>query len=338
MKYKLNLDKLLVIAGVIAILVVGVFFIWWNSNSGVIEISNDTSAQGEGLSSGSPITGVICERMHRRPVAVMLAADPVARPVSGIGQADIMFEMPVTPDGVTRMMAVYQCQYPKEIGSIRSARMDFIPFVKGLDALYAHWGGEKEALERLDAGVVDNVDAMKYEGTTFFRKSYRRRPHNGFTSLDLLLERAENLNYSLDNTFDGYLHMERDFSRTISNIATDIQIPYASPFNVSWQYDEQDGVYRRLRNGTKEIDANTDKQVSARVVIIMETTSRPLDRDYNRVIVTGEGTAKIYQGGIVVSGKWKKNEESNGKLFFLDSNGDEIIFLPGPIWIEIITK
>src|SRR5437870_3059468 len=75
----------------------------------------------------SSIAGLKCDNAQRRPVAVMMPSDPEAKPLSGISAADLVMEMPVTPNGVTRFMAIFQCQTPKEIGSVRSAREDFIP-------------------------------------------------------------------------------------------------------------------------------------------------------------------------------------------------------------------
>ena len=96
------------------------------------------SSSGETVKKPSSIAGLNCETAQRRPVAVMLASDPEARPLSGIGQADVVVEMPVTPNGVTRYMAIYQCQTPKEIGSVRSAREDFVPLAAGFSIIYAH--------------------------------------------------------------------------------------------------------------------------------------------------------------------------------------------------------
>ena len=78
------------------------------------------------------------DQLGGRPASSELY-DPEARPLSGIGQADVIIEMPVTPNSVTRFMAVYQCQTPKEIGSVRSAREDFIPLAAGFNTIYAHW-------------------------------------------------------------------------------------------------------------------------------------------------------------------------------------------------------
>ena len=147
LNFRISLNKILITAGVVALVFIISFFIWWNKEITVTGL-NPWQAQPGPKSS---VSGLECANADRRPLAVMMAGDPETRPLAGIGQADIVFEMPVTPDGITRFMAVFQCEDPKEIGSIRSAREDFIPLAAGLGAIYAHWGGEKEALEKLDS-------------------------------------------------------------------------------------------------------------------------------------------------------------------------------------------
>jgi len=55
----------------------------------------------------SPISGLACQDYDRRPIAVMLANDPATRPLSGLKDADLVFEMQVVEDSITRLMAVY---------------------------------------------------------------------------------------------------------------------------------------------------------------------------------------------------------------------------------------
>src|SRR3989344_32947 len=209
--FKLSLNKILIGAGAVALVFVVAFFVWWNKEITITGLNplKDTSGPK------SSIAGLECANAGRRPVAVMIAGDPETRPLSGLGQADMVFEMPVTPNGITRFMAVFQCEEPKEIGSIRSAREDFIPLAASLGAILAHWGGEKEALGKLDSGIINNIDAMKYEGTVFYRKNSRPRPHNGFTDTKLLLEKANALGYGLLNDFEGYLHESKGIKRNL---------------------------------------------------------------------------------------------------------------------------
>src|SRR3989344_9196288 len=334
-----NLNKLLILSGIVALGFISAFFFWWQR--GEILINNDdlSGQTSVGLFPASSISGVECENSERRPIAVMLSSDLVTRPLSGISQADIVFEMPVTPGGVTRMMAVYQCEEPSEIGSVRSAREDFIPLASSLGAIYAHWGGEKEALQKLNNHAVDNIDAMKYENQYFYRKGTLPQPHNGFTNFEKLMAGAEDLNYKIDDSFSGYLHAEKPAPKNLANIADAISVNYPNPFNINWLYDSTDNNYRRLRGGQPETDKNSGNQVVSSSVILMKTTSKSISKDYISVVVSGGGEAVIYQNGMKIVGKWGKDANRlDSKLFFYDTEGKEIEFVPGKMWVEIVTR
>lgn len=329
---RFNLNKALVIAGVAALIIAGIFLIWWNKK---IEINIGPGRRTD-LSS---IAGLACDNYNQRPISVMLASDPEARPLSGIDEADMVFEMPVTPNGVTRLMAFFQCQEPSEIGSVRSAREDFIPLAAGLKSIYAHWGGEKEALDELNGKIMDNINALKYDGTYFYRKKEIKPPHNGFTSFDRLISVSKELNYSLDNQFEGYPHEKEASGKNLSNLADTIDVNYPPPNDVRWVYDEKSRLYLRSRNGLPEIDKNSREQVSSSVVILMSTSSSFLRDQYITVKVTGEGSAQIYQDGILINGTWKKDASHlDSKLYFYDDGDKEINFAPGKIWVEIISQ
>lgn len=285
----------------------------------------------------SVITGLACSNSSRRPVAVMIAGDREARPLSAISQADLVIEMLAAPNGITRFMAVYQCAEPIEIGSVRSARDGFTDLAGSFDVIFAHWGGEHGALARLDGHVIDNIDAMKYEGTVFYRKKGIKPPHNGFTSFDLLWGKAKDLKYRLDNKFSGYPHKEGSGIKNLANLVDHININYPTPFGSEWKYDSKMNDYARYRDGQKETDVNGG-EVRAGIVVVMKTTSTRLRDQYVDVKVYGEGDATVYQNGVSVRGKWKKDRSGgiSSKLFFYDSAGKEIEFAPGKIWIEIV--
>lgn len=317
-----------------ALILVLIFLFWWQSK----EIEIDKDGRGKTIDNlpRSSISGLPCENSNRRPISIMMAADPETRPLSGVSEADIVFEMPVTPNGITRFMAVFQCNDPPEIGSIRSARNDFIPLAYGLKSIYAHWGGEREVLQKLNAQIIDNIDAMKYEGTVFYRKNGVPMPHNGFTNLARIIDQAQKLGYDLNNSFNGYIHEEKELKKNISNLTNEINIAYPAPYNVKWIYNDQKDDYKRYRDGQPELDKNNSEQVSVRVVVVIKTTSKYLNKDYISIETQGSGEAIIYQGGISISGKWQKDlSVLDSKLSFYDNNKEEIKFLPGKIWVEI---
>jgi len=321
---------------IILIILVIAGFLFWKLGGRSINIGS-SSQQTTNKDNVNPITGEKCENYNRRPIAVMLATDPETRPLSGISQADLVVEMLVT-NTITRLMAVYVCETPEEIGSARSARHDYIPLAMGWDAIYAHWGGSHYALDKLDKGIMDNIDAMVNPYNAFWQKSGMPMPHNGFTTMERLLNAAEKLGYRLTNKFEGYPHLKLDEASSEALEKGRLIIGYSGHFKVSYEYNKEENIYRRWRDNLREIDKNNNNQAEANVVVIMRADSRMIEPpNYNDVDVEGEGEAIIYQNGVEIKGFWKKEGTySKSKLKFLNDKGKEIEFASGKIWLEIV--
>lgn len=288
----------------------------------------------------NPLTGETCDEGDRRPMAVMLAADHVARPLLGLVEADIVVEMPALTNGITRYMAVFACSRPDEIGSIRSARHDFLPFVKSFDAIFAHWGGSSFALDILKNASVDNIDSIKNPFDAFWRRNEKAAPHNGFTSFTRLLTAAQKLGYRTDaTTAKGYPHIGDEAALEVDQ---NISLGYPRPYNVDFAYDHTLNAYRRWRGGEREVDERSGAQVEVKNVIVMVSPTKQINADYNEVDVEGQGEAVIYRNGEVIKGSWKRATETYGAgqeddtYYFLDTKGKEIGFVPGKIWISVV--
>src|SRR3989338_6075319 len=227
----------------------------------------------------------------------MLPADQKARPLYGISQADLVVEMPVLTDGITRYMALFSCEEPAEIGAMRSARHDFLPFAKSFDAIYAHWGGSYLALDLLNKKVMDNLDALKNPFDAFYRKSGRLAPHNGFTSFSALKNAIEKFGYRLESQAASYPRIKDEGALSANQ---NISIGYPYPYNVDFTYDYKTNSYKRFRGNEKEIDAGDQKQVEVKNVIVMTAESRQINPDYNDVDVEGEGKLAVYRNGEVI--------------------------------------
>jgi hypothetical protein len=146
---------------------------------------------------------------------------------------------------------------------------------------------------------------------------------------------AKNLGYRLNNKFVGYPHLAEDVSQIKK--AKTLDIGYAGSYEVKYFYDPVSNSYLRWRGGTKEIDRNSGNQVAAKNVVIMRAPSRQIEGQYNDVGVEGEGKAMVYRQGEEIAATWKKDAKNQtSKLFFYDSTGQEIKFVPGQIWIEVV--
>lgn len=283
-----------------------------------------------------------CQDSTRRSIAVMMPTDAITRPLSGISQADIVFEMPVIQDGITRLMAVYGCNVPTEIGSIRSARHDYIDLAHSVDAIYVHWGGSHYALDRLKDGLTDEIDALVNPSNVFYRKNNIPAPHNGFTNGEKILAIAEKLKFRMENKFKGFQRMdcEKESGESAKcKGATDgtLKIGYPGEFRVEYKYDASANSYQRSRGGKKEIDRNNKKQVTAKNVVVMYSQTKQIERDYNDVELDGQGKAEFYINGRKIDGVWKMVSTSVAALLhFYNSSGEDIKFATGNIWVEVM--
>ncbi len=273
-----------------------------------------------------------------RSIGVMLAGDSTVRPLSGIGQADIVIEMPVITGGINRFLAIFQCTDAPEIGSIRSARDDFIPVAAAFDAVYGHWGGSHFALDKLKKGVIDNIDALQNPYNAYFRKNGIASPNNGFSSLSRMRTAAEKKGYRMTQK-EGYEYARLSESEEGAATGTTVSIGYPGQFGVSWIYDPVKKIYARSRGGREEIDKNTGLQVVASNVIVLSTSIKQIEGQYNDVRVTGDGEARIYRLGTEIVGKWKKDPNVlSSRILFVDGAGNEIPLAPGTTWLEYIDR
>lgn len=303
--------------------------------TGGTEIALDGEGGGGPQFDAHPLSGRRCENNDARPFAVMLAGDTVTRPLSGISLADVVVEMPVLEGGITRFMALFACNEAEEIGSIRSARHDFIPLAAAFDAIYGHWGGSHFALDLLDAGVIDNFNGLTNPGNAYYRKNGIAAPHNGFTSYERMVAAAGRLNYRTSYEGPEYPHQEGEANEEANG--STLSIDYGGPFRVSYIYSAQTNRYSRFRGGTPENDRLTSTQVEAAVVAVLRATSRQVEPSYNDVDITGSGELILFQNGEVVRGRWQKADTPReSKLFLLDEDGEEIKLVAGQLWLQYV--
>lgn len=292
------------------------------------------------------LNGIVCDNYDRRPFAVMYAGDSVARPLSGIASADLVVEAQVISGSITRMMALFVCESPSQIGSIRSARHDFIPLAQGFDAIYAHWGGSHFALDILKQKVIDDLDALRNPYNVFYRDESIPAPHNGFTSMERMADASQKSGYRMKSEFEGYKFYSEDElknetaksdSCAFQKKYCTLDIFYSGVYKVSYDYDIENNTYSRKRGGMAEIDKLNGVKVAVKNIVVMAAKSKQIEGQYNDIDMEGSGKAAIYQNGREIKGVWKKDKlNKQSKLAFFDEAGNEIKFVSGKIWIEIV--
>jgi len=348
-----------IIAGIIVIVIVagGIFYFIQgkNKNGKQIQINNQISTGPANTGNVSPMSGVACDNWNARPFAVMQPADVAARPLAGLSQADMVFEMSAIYGSITRLMGVYGCTYPTEVGSLRSARHDFVHIAKSLDAIYVHWGRAdiEQFKEVLNSGIIDDMNCNDDAGKSASQYCYRktatgtmRGVDTGYARFADLLTGAKNFGYRLDsNKFVGYPHQpEAALDQRPSG--GNLRVAFAKPFDADYVYDKNTNTYLRSWGSVADTDRNNGERIAPKNIVVLIADAAPIKVGEQYVNVqlgdpwydqTDSGVAYYYMNGQQYKGTWKKDKSNiASKLFFYDESGKEIKFVPGQIWVEVI--
>jgi hypothetical protein len=333
-----------------------------SKNAKVIKIDNVPADQSN-LNQGpvSPISGISCENWNRRPLAVMQPGDVTARPAAGFSEADMVIEMPVITAGITRLMAVYVCNTPPEVGSMRSSRHDFIHLAKGLDAIYAPWGRSEShsgndpvglAQGILNRNEIDNINCNQDAGKSstlcskspcFRKEGIERGVDSGYGRPADFIECAKELGYRMENKFTGYPH-QAEAAPNERPRGGNLRVAFSGPYSVEYDYDKESNSYLRTWGGVADTDRNNRKRLAPKNIVVIIARSDQIEGQYNNVQLgdpwyddTDSGEAHYYLNGKEYRGTWKKDKSKiDSKLFFYDESGQELKFVPGQVWVEVL--
>jgi hypothetical protein len=280
----------------------------------------------------------------------MQPADVTARPASGFSDADMVIEMPVITASITRLMGVYICGNPDDVGSMRSARHDFLSLAAGLDAIFVHWGRSNMDFfkEALNSGIVNDMNCNNDAGKSAEQYCYRkegmaRGVDTGYAKFAKLLEGAKAFGYRMESKFSGYPHQE-EASLDQRASGGHLRVGFAGPFAAEYDYDKNTNSYLRIWGNVNDTDRNNGKRLAPKNVVVLMAKSEQIEGQYNNVQLgdpwmdeTDSGEAFYYMNGKEYKGNWKKNKAKiDSKLFFYDESGQEIRFVPGQIWVEVL--
>jgi hypothetical protein len=282
---------------------------------------------------GQPIS---LEQQSQRPLAAMIASDPIARPQSGLSAADVVVEMEAAP-GITRLLAIFQSELPKEIGSIRSARNDYIDIAEGFDSVLVHWGGEKRALDRLAVTDTPEIDQFA-NGDLFYRDPLIPAPHNGFTSGELLQLGLARYDYVAQPKFNAW-QFTQPISESERPAGGQLDITYGNPdFDVEWTYDAGSNSYFRSQGGSAHLDGNNDKQVSASNVLVVRASYFVYQQQggYLQFDIQSGGECSLFQNGLEIPCQWKKGDQDDPLVITKQDSTEVLPFVVGPTWIQVV--
>lgn len=305
---------------------------------------------GESRSTGPPATSGLrqCPLTGRaspsggvpaRP-ALAVKVDNVgpARPQYGLRAADVIFEEPVE-GGLTRLIAIYQCQDAARIEPIRSARIIDPEIVQqfGAHPLFAYAGGIAPAVAAVRSSPLVDVGTDRAPAGTYRRDPRRVAPHNLYSSTAALYAagRARRAPATAPAPVFTFGPLPAGSTR-----ASRVHIAFpASP--VTWDWDPAAKAWRRS-DPTGWAGAAEGGVLSAANVIIMSVAlhaSRyvedPTGAHENLLTLTGTGRAEVLRDGAVIPGTWRR-AALRDTTRFVDRAGRPIPLATGQTWVELV--
>ncbi len=325
----------LITGGVVLVLAVGVTSFLLTRPSEVETVSSVQKAKKpvEVAKPTSPLTGLeTSEEDTKRPViGTMIENSTFARPQSGLKDAGVVYEA-IAEYGITRFLTLYQEAAPGNIGPVRSARPYYVDWAHSYDAAYAHVGGSPDALNKIKADGVRDLDQF-FNAGTYHRISQREAPHNVYTSAQKLRELTASKKYD-SSKFDAWPRKKEAAAKAPTATAIDIAIS-GPTYNVHYDYDAASNSYKRVMGGAPHTDADSGAQLAPKVVIGLATPySLMSDGYHSSYVTTGTGTAKIFQDGTYTEATWKR--EGNGTYQFLDKDSKPVKLDPGQTWVTVV--
>ncbi len=281
-----------------------------------------------------PLTGLgAYEEPKNRALAVMVNNHNKARPQTGLGNADIVYEY-LAEGKITRLLAIFQSDIPDVVGPVRSAREYYIETAKAHEAIYIYHGAADFIEEDLRAGWVDNLNGAYYDDDQFLfkRESFRQAPHNSYVMLPNAYEIASRNNIEREVDHESWEFLSDD-ELVEGETANEVNITYYDNLKVSYVYDSSSEQYTRYSDGVKSTDLETEEPIEVSNILIYETEHRVAD-DQGRRFIDREsgGNGYLIQKGKVKPIEWRND---NGLMKpYID--GEEAKLVPGKTWINVI--
>ncbi len=284
---------------------------------------------------------VIDVNSKTRPFAIMINCKSEALPQAGLQDAYIVYELMVE-GGITRMMALFKDVDMTKVGSVRSARAQYLGYAFENDAIYVHAGGSAEADERM---ANEKIAHINVDGPYGVRDKTLKRAweHTLFTDSSHLSKAMNNTKLRSTTNQKNLLHYdseEIDLSQfTDKKEAKDVSIKYSNYRTSIYKYDETNKYYLRYMNSKKNTDLVTGEHYHVKNIIVYgvkhDTYKDHGYYGYQKPHNIGTGEGYYITDGYPIPLTWEKQNEASQTIYKYKETGEDLIVNDGNTYIQI---
>lgn len=290
----------------------------------VNEALKTENEKGEVKEEAKETVDIINLESDSRPYAVVINNYPsAARVQSGLNEAYIVYEFPIE-GGLTRSLALYKDKNDVKIGTVRSARHNYIDYVLENDAIFVHFGWSHEAETQIINMGIENIDGNYMDPKPFWRENPEglATEHTVYTNLNNIISYNKNTKKyrttTDKDTLLNYAVTDVDLSKyEDSKEANSIKLTYGYSYNVKFVYNSDTKKYDRYVNGNKHSDYFNGQQFDAKNIIIVlldwGVLSGQVDAagsNYLDLYNIGSGNGYYITNGYAIPITWKKDSRA----------------------------
>ncbi|WP_346698841.1 DUF3048 domain-containing protein [Catenibacillus scindens] len=276
----------------------------------------------------------------QRPVAVMINnIEEATSQQCGTSAADILYEA-VVEGNITRLMAIFQDTSKIErVGSVRSARHNYLDFASNYDAIYCHYGQSIYATNKIQQEglltVSENV------GSAYFQDNTYPAPHHIFASGETLEAGISQIGAGR-NLPDGYegglVFNTEDTDPDYGTIANNVSIPFVYSKS-TLEYDSATKLYKKYQYGAPHVDANNNEQLTFKNIIIQyaQYADIPGGSGCQDITLYGEGKGIYITDGKAVDITWERSDGSVPTTYYIE-DGTQLKINPGKTYIAVVPE
>jgi hypothetical protein len=281
---------------------------------------------------GLPATGH--ENVNRPALAVKIDNVSDALPQAGVNNADIVVEE-LVEGGLTRLMAIYQCQKAAVVGPIRSARITDADLLALLHGSVLGYSGANPKdmppiIEHSGSALVSYDQHPEY----FHLDSSRPAPHDVFASTKTLLGVGlkERPKLSAPPALFSYGALDPTAKRAHS-----VYLGWAAA-SAQWTWSGKSWLRTQGGSADKLVDGS---QVSATNVVVLNVAIQDtgikdiLGNESPLDVTIGSNPAWVMRDGKIIRGKWSRRSIGSS-ISLTDKAGKTIDLAPGRTWIELL--
>jgi Protein of unknown function (DUF3048) N-terminal domain/Protein of unknown function (DUF3048) C-terminal domain len=273
--------------------------------------------------------------LDRPALAVKIENNPLAYPLSGLEDAEVVYEE-LVEGGITRFMAIYHCTDSSKAGPVRSSRVVDAAIMTPTTRILAAAGGNalvRKALDEAGIFIIDEPSAGN---------AMRRVPREGVASEHTLYGDTAALRKVGAKRFDDPPPDDVfQFGDLPSGGARASRITATFSVSNTIQYRWSGKAWLRSQNDEPFVAESGDQIAVDNVVIeeheVNDSKIKDIAGNPSTEIadVTGTGRAVLFRNGRAFEGRWTRDSVED-RVVYETKGGDEMVFQPGTIWVELV--